>query len=297
MHWTALGSILSIMQPGYTEGHVLLRAFSDITPHSSSQQPSRIDDALRRSPMSLDAVILKYYVQSYAWADILCCATFGLKRPFANPFQYLRLIEDGKLDLCSLMGCYNEVMADILKIALFKDWKETMQVSARLSVRELVDRSNHLERNLCHKLRQLLEERSHLTQQIEVDKSFVTELYIRSALVYLHTVISGPSIYIPEIRVHVEKALEALLALPSRLVLRISWPFCIAACMAADQQQAQFRGIASNAIQAGYLVGTVVKGLQIAEECWRMRRSSLISPVSVEWTAAMKSLNVRVLLI
>jgi hypothetical protein len=247
--------------------------------------------------MSLDAIVLKYYVQCYAWADILCCATFGLKRPFANPFQYLQLLEDEKLDLCSMMGCYNEVMAIILKIALFKEWKEKMQSSARLSLRELLDQSDLLEKALSHELLKLLEERSHLTHQPEVDRSFVTELYIRSAFIYLHTVISGPSIYIPEIHEHVEKALEALLILPSRLVLRISWPFCIAACMAADERQDQFRKVASDAIQAGYLVGTVVKGLKVAEECWRIRKTSPVSPASVEWTVAMKSLGVRVLLI
>ncbi|KAE9369786.1 hypothetical protein N431DRAFT_485621 [Stipitochalara longipes BDJ] len=260
MHWTALGTILSIMQPGYTKAYLPLQVSSNIKPYTRVQKPGRIDDALRRSPMSPDALVLKNYVQCYAWADILCCATFGLKRPFANPFQYLRLLEDGKLDLCSLMGCYNKVMAVILKIAIFKDWKETMQSSARLSLHELIDQSNSLEKDLSHELLKLLEERSRLTYQPEVDRSFVTELYIRSGLIYLHTVTSGPSIYIPEIREHVEKALKALLVLPCRLVLRISWPFCVAACMAVDEQQDQFRKIASNAIQAGYLIGTVVKG-------------------------------------
>jgi len=297
MHWTALGTILTIMQPGYTKGHLLLQISSDIKPYTNVQKPSRIDDALRQSPMSPNAVVLKYYVQCYACADVLYCATFGLKRPFANPFQYLQLLEDGKLDLCSLMGCYNEVMTAILKIALFKDWKETMQSSARISLRELIDQSNHLEKDLNHELLKLLEERSHITHPLEVDRSFVTELYIRSAFIYLHTVISGPSIYIPEIREHVEKALNALLILPCRFILRISWPFCVAACMAIDEQQDQFRKIASNAIQAGYLIGTVVKGLKIAEECWKIRRSSPLSLAGVEWTAAMKSLGVRVLLI
>lgn len=300
MHWKALGTILSIMQPEYSKEDLSQQTSSEIMPYTGGQDLRHIEHALRQSPMSPDAVVLKYYVQCYAWADVLACATFGIRRPFANSFEYLQLLEDGRIDLCSLMGCHNEVMIIILKIAIFKDWKITMENKARLSLGDLVDideQSNRLEGSLNHELLCLLKERSHLKHQLEVDRSLITELHIRSALIYLHAILSGPDIHVPEIRAHVQKALVTVKMLPHRLILRISWPFCIAACMAVDEQQGQFRKIASDAMEAGYLIGTVVKAMKVAEECWRIRRASPQSSSGVDWMVAMESLGVRLLLI
>jgi hypothetical protein len=52
------------------------------------------------------------------------------------------------------------------------------------------------------------------------------------------------------------------------------WPFCVAGCLAAREQEAQFRDMVQ-VLQPSTVFGTVHKALEIMEYAWMNRLSAL----------------------
>ncbi|KAH8800483.1 fungal-specific transcription factor domain-containing protein [Xylogone sp. PMI_703] len=244
---------------------------------------------------SYDGRILRLFATVFVWIDIISRATFAPKT-FALPgFDYLGLLQSGILQTDKVNGCQNWAMMTIFDIAALEEYKTKAQTSGCLSYPTLIKLGNQVQANLCNRTAELLAQRSSL-DGLEADTSLITEMFARAALIYLHVVLSGPYIHIPEIQDAVTEALRAFQEFPPRLILRISWPICIMGCMASFPQEDQIRNIILGAIKSNKVVGTVRKGLRIIEECWSLRRK-LNSSQGCDWHTAMESLKMRVLLI
>ncbi len=239
---------------------------------------------------SNEIIALRFFVTIFAWVDILSCAS-GLSIFDATTFDYISLLEDDKGGLQKMMGCENWVMVTMANIALLEEWKKTVS-SDNLSLQELVQRAFRIEASLQDGIARLLARRPALTR-IDLDSNIITEIFACAAITYLHVVVSGPHLKLPEIHHSIARTLETLTTLPSRLLIRISWPFCITGCMAAPEEEAIFRALVLTAAQAGANTGTAWKGLQVMEECWRLRSAG----ETADWTTAMKSLGLRILLV
>jgi C6 transcription factor Pro1 len=75
-------------------------------------------------------------------------------------------------------------------------------------------------------------------------------------------------------RDNVARAPTALNVLPAaELMRKVVWPFCIAGCMAAYDQEQSFRDLASAAKIGEHIFGTSWKAVEVMETCWIMRRS------------------------
>lgn len=264
------------------------------------QQPIRLEileKILRESNNQLlpssDITALKFFVTGYIWVDILSCAS-GLRTFEIDSLDYTSLLNDNILELHKVMGCHNWVMITIMKIANLDSRKKSLNPNDTLALQDFLDEAIRLQCSLETGIANLLRTRPTVTH-LQLDSNLVTEIFAHAALTYLHVIISGACHEIPEIRISVARALSAMIVLPSRLLLRISWPFCIVACMAAPEQEKLFREVYQKAVTAGEPLGTIWKGLRVAEECWRLR--GLGGGKELAWKEAMGSLGVKVLLV
>lgn len=247
-----------------------------------------------------------FFAGVVGWYDILSCSTRG-----AAPFSACECIDAalGYIFLDKIMGCENWAMLLIMDIAFLDDWKQNLQISAQLSMRELVTRAARIERRLEDGIRDNSSRLSQLTshstsssilgtgvQQQTHLILLVTRVFACSALVYLDVVVSGAYPEMPEIRDNVSRTIDALRALHGIAIsTSLTWAYCIAGCMAMEEEQVFFRGLAASSDGDAPTFGNFSKALPIIEECWRLRRNENRQPV--DWRTAMDSLGVSVLLV
>ncbi|KAK0102565.1 hypothetical protein ONS95_006176 [Cadophora gregata] len=261
------------------------------------------DDISRLPESSLGDIIgLNFYMTTYVWADILRCACFGL-RPSASPsLEYLTHLEDGTIRLEQLMGCRNWAMIAIREIADLEAWKIDMQRHSTLDIPMLYRKGAAIESRLANGLKSL---KTPAIEQAYIDQisDLTTEIYALSAQIYLSIVLSGNSPCIPAIRLTVASCLTAIKALPQHLIVRIALPFCIAGCMASDEEKDSFRTILEAAEAAGYPLGMLWNSLDVMEEFWEMRDGGKPDPKPYSgnsgcpWTIAMERMGRKSLLI
>jgi hypothetical protein len=240
------------------------------------------------------------------WYDILSCSTTG-----TSPFSSCECLNAamGYVFLDKIMGCENWAMLLIMDIAFLDDWKQTLQISAQLSMRELVTRATHIEQRLedgirdtSRRLNQLTNRNNHSILDTGVQEPthlilLITRIFACSALVYLDVVVSGAYPEMPEIRQNVSRSVEAFRALPGIAVANsLTWAYCIAGCMAIEEEHMFFRSLAVSSDGDAPTFGNFSNALTIIEECWRLRREEKRHH-PVDWRTAMNSLGMNILLV
>ncbi|KFY10704.1 hypothetical protein V491_07511 [Pseudogymnoascus sp. VKM F-3775] len=249
---------------------------------------------------------LFFFAGVVGWYDILSCSTTG-----APPFSNCECINAslGYIFLDKIMGCENWAMLLIMDLAFLDNWKQDLQISNQLNMRELVTRAAHIERRLEDGIRQTSSRLSQLTNHSRpsiLDTGMqepthlillITRIFACSALVYLGVVVSGAYPETTEIRENVSRTIEAFRALPEiAIVNNLTWAYCIAGCMAIDGEQTFFRDLAASRDGDAPTFGNFSKSLDIMEECWRLRREEKRHQ-PVDWRTAMNSLGISVLLV
>jgi hypothetical protein len=265
-------------------------------------------DELQRArpdlPTSYESA-LSFFASVITWYDILSCATTRLKPSFegvcVNTGQ-------GCLSLDKVMGCENWAMLLIRDIAILEEWKSTIQATGNISLRELARRAGAIEARLEDGLR-TRSETVFASQTFDVQQSHpkptpynnlieqITRVFACSALVYLHIVTSGAHPELPEIKDGMMRTISALREISDRnLVSTLSWPICIAGCMALEDQQDTFRSFTAPHPFGFIPFGNSSKVLALLEKCWDMRRQGNDS-IAIDWKSAMNCLGVDILLI
>jgi hypothetical protein len=269
-------------------------------------KPPLMSRALSRS----ETTAVSFFLMSYIWIDVLCQAS-GLYPPlnpdgeevdyaaFLEPQPSLlnpSILRPPLVDLQNFMGCANWAMFALLRISSLAAWKAAAQKSNTLSIFELGQRAATIQQDINSRIALLLDERTQRTPpqpNVQSDSSLVTELFARAAIIYLHVVVSGPKPRVPEIRQSVVDTMEVLQALPSRLLIRVSWPFAVTGCMAVGGEQKACREIVERCFAEKENPGTAWKGLRIMETCWgRVERDEN----GFGWVEAMEVLGQRILL-
>ncbi|KAH8805306.1 fungal-specific transcription factor domain-containing protein [Xylogone sp. PMI_703] len=255
--------------------------------------------------------IAKHFFASVVyWYNIVSCT---LSPSISKPFSFCGDDTQGEADVIpfdKVIGCEDWVVFAIRDIVELEYQKSTMRAAGELNLQELIRFGNDIEGRLrrgVEKLKSSIMEQQSRTLTSEWDASLirhntdyirgcVTNVYCNAALVYLHTVMSGAYPHLPSIRDNVTRTIEAVQALPDpHLIHGMLWPFCVAGCMATEQDQETFEKFTRfcNPVHA---VFGIVKATVIIEECWRLRK---LDPGSgaVDWRTAMKSLKLHVLLV
>lgn len=230
-----------------------------------------------------------------AWYDILSCATTVMKPSYSC--NCLRLGQ-GYINLDKLMGCENWTMCIISDIAMLNQsketsHKETTQNDNKLSMHQLAVQGAEIEQRLEEGL-----EKSATEGLKSKDVHNITRIFACAALVYLHVVVSGPDPHLPKIQSAVSRTIKAFQSLPDPAVMRnLVWPFCIAGCMAVEEQKLFFRRMEPTTSSPLPRFGISCKALAIVEECWRLRKFTILGANYVDWNTAMESLRLSVLLV
>ena len=241
-----------------------------------------------------------------SWYDIFSCATTGLK-PLSN-FDSVNEDIVPHIPFEKLMGCEDWHMRLIHEISTLDEWKKRMEASGGLSMVELVRRASSIEDRLeiCLITSGYSDEAVPMDLTTDSATSDVFKALIRNAtlvfagaaLVYLQVTISGAYPGIPEVQRGVARTMVAIDKLEDKsLVRNLLWPVCIAGCMATEEHEPYWRALLSSAGNERWVFGYPSKILLIMEECWKLRRSQAGTAVAVDWMTAMKSLDMKLLLV
>lgn len=247
---------------------------------------------------------LAFFAGVVSWYDIVSCSTMDLR-----PFKFeVPLLGNDTIHFGNVVGCEDCTVFAIRDIVELDYRKNNPTSIEQLSVYELVRRGNDIEARLMKTFEEVsaidqLEAEAKSSWNISfarhshnLKRSRVTRVYGSAALVYLHVVLSGADPNLPTIQENVTRTIEAFKALPDPvLVNSLAWPFCIAGCMAQEQDHAFFRDMTRFGEPADSIFG-VGKAWSIVQECWRLRK---VDPncAPVDWKIAMKNLGQSILLV
>jgi hypothetical protein len=235
---------------------------------------------------------LDFFTTAFVWFDAISCITTGSRPSCPEWLSCLLLEEDGRLQLCKLMGCKNWAIVIVLKIAALEAWKTECQCNGILNVRELASRAANIEKQLEHEL-------AANTKALSKDwkTRVVTNIFGCSTLTYLHVVRFGACPELPKIRDSVRRTLEAFRALPtSHWTRTLVLPFFITGYMTMPQDERKFKDIASPVSSQG--LANFAIATRVVQESWAVRRESKESAFrGVDWKTAMKRLGTDVLMV
>jgi hypothetical protein len=196
------------------------------------------------------------------------------------------------IDLETVVGCQNWALLQISDIAVLDAWKQQCIRSGNLDVMELVHRAVDIKASLETRLVRLENDDSLPPQQgssfldaLAPDGShqwkrgvsqsqLVTKVWAHAALLYLSVVVSGWQPANTEVCNHVDQIVELLTRQISPLAMlrTMTWPFCVAGCLAEPAQQHHFRQMVE-ALQPPSIFGTIRKALELMENAWSSRNA------------------------
>jgi hypothetical protein len=239
----------------------------------------------------------RFFAVAMHWYDLQSSTTTGKAPVLKCPH--------GKYDILFLpirqfTGCSDYVTQEQVRVIQLNDWRKDMQAKKQLSILELATRAKDIENALQRELDKMNDDANPTVALFGESRSpfiaaLITRIYIYATMIYLHVVVSGPHPDLPEIHNNVASAILAFQALPeSETVHYLSWPLCIAGCMATGEQQDDFRRIATATDISRFPFGSAGHAVRIMEECWRLRRET--GEVTC-WRVAMRSLGLHILLV
>jgi C6 transcription factor Pro1 len=306
VHTNAAGALLSIIG-------------SDLDPSSSSADSTTSDESPESgNTLGTDATSsflseiagLDFFMTSYVWSDIMRYANVGLKPPMQDSFFYLNYLEEGRIQMDRLMGCRNWAMISLREISGLEAWRNEMLSGLKepvlnghasgidnLIVPPLAEKSAEIEARLKRGLSSISTNVDGLTKHVQ-ETELVTNIFGLSAMIYLAIVVSGSFGRLPAAQEDVLSVLSAIQALPKHLLMRVSWPYCVAGCLAEGSFREDFRQLLSETSAEGHPMGQLWNALDLIEDFWKIRNS--LTPaqhIESPWALAMESTKMKTLLI
>lgn len=252
-----------------------------VLPQNCEQFPSAEQSAFRFSSALLmfDDIIASTVLQEepilFAYHDSLLGKT-EVAEPLVN--------------LEAVIGCHNCVLRLIGEVAVLDAWKQRSRRVGKLNMMHLVHRATVIKDSLDEYLVLLASHPGHApdsdSELVEVFRqdhwqqaktpasqtTVVTRIWTHAALLYLFVVVSGWQPASADVRYHVSRVLELLVSeiSPPAMLRTMTWPFCVAGCLADPSQEDRLREMVG-ALQPASVFGTVRKALEIMENVWRNR--------------------------
>lgn len=266
IHVNAAGSLLSIIGTELSKSSESSTAPVTV---DGKTPPEAVDDPSGSLTSLNEYAGLDFFTTTYVWVDIIRCCCIGAGFSGQGPYPYLAYLEEDRIRLDKQMGVKNWAMMAIRQTSDLEAWK--IEVQDHLDIPMLTRRAWDIENRLDRGLETIQKDLATLTSTWDRESLLVTEIYALSALIYISIVVSGNSHLMPKVRLGVTKVLGCVHQLPVHLLIRVSWPFCVAGCMAIETEKEEFRHIVSDATEKGYNPGTLLNSLELMEECWMMR--------------------------
>lgn len=221
--------------------------------------------------------------------------------------RYTGLLESpfSGLDLENITGCQNWVLTCILSIYTLREWKDRAVATESLSLWELLAKARMIRDRLENKMMEFSSRVSQYRQNncsvlsadnpisptasFQREKWAITRVFALATKILLEVSVSGPYPSISEIEKAVSQIKEALDSLPSPHLLQyLSWPICIAACMAQPAHYSFFTGLCSSTESP--TLGILPTVLKAAQGCWSLRETQH-GGRGIDWCDSMRSLR------
>ncbi|KEF56938.1 uncharacterized protein A1O9_07128 [Exophiala aquamarina CBS 119918] len=253
-----------------------------------------LDDQQRRTIM--------FCLANFIWVDVIATATFGLSCYTPCAFDYLSLLENGDIKPEHAMGCQGWILASIVEIARLEQRKTAQQTQICMisTTAETTLRGLQLSDKLRSGIERLEKEGRKanvpVASSLEEDSRLVSILWAYAAQIFLQATILEAEHAQPYIdQTFINICLQKLEELPTRLMIRVCWPYTIVGCMASDEFHARFRRIVGRTMEQSQPPGMTWKGLMVMEECWRGQQIHEYKRNG--WREAMERLRSRILLV
>lgn len=240
----------------------------------------------------------QFYLTQYAYSYCITVASLGLNPARQLLFHRIRdLFSESSNKLRNMLGCDDGIMIAMLDIAALRDWKEQMQETSNLSLRELGRRADRIETILNDKMSLLTSVEPSAQSRFYKEQVMITRCFASASLVYLHVVTSGFWPNLPEIKQSVIDTIEALEDMRGRTEINISsWAYCVAGCLAREPEYPRIRALNPAPKPGTHPLVLTKWTLDIIEEAWRVRANLMNGVETCDWVVAMQRLNTRLLL-
>ncbi|KAG7089213.1 hypothetical protein E1B28_010915 [Marasmius oreades] len=244
--------------------------------------------------------------------DIISSVTLLRPPKYFNLYQRLLLMDNsnslqpGGMQMEALSGCPDEAWLAIAEVSMLTSWKELEERKGSLSLRELVIRGDDIERWLRvhigttttswntdplppkHMYRANVET-TLLTDEV---REVIANIFRETALLYLHTVVQGPSFTGREVRSSVDNIFRMMRQLePSEADRTLIFPICLAGCMSDDSTHRDF--FKGRLRAHDETIGNFMKVRLLMEGVWQRRDVGEL----VDWREEMRDRSFNLLLI
>ncbi|KAG2146137.1 fungal-specific transcription factor domain-containing protein [Suillus bovinus] len=232
---------------------------------------------------------MRFIIKTSMWFDVLASATLIRRPKFLDVLRSLydpnTAVNDGKpeLSMMGVMGCENRIVLALAEIADLACWKDECRRAGRLSVPELVRRGQAIEAIL-----KPTSDPDHLSESEKSRRRRLTsDIFRASALVYLHSVISGDHPQCPEIMTNIKETVNCLKRaedVSTRQVVRsVVFSICICGCLTDNVQYRQYF-LHRLLEQQTETVGNCTVVAQLMREVWSSRERG----EPVDWRVVMQ---------
>jgi hypothetical protein len=274
-------------------------------PQSVDQLPSPLFEGKATAAMAFHLPVL-------LWMDLLACVATR-EKPRLPYDEWLG--PNCTFQLAHIMGCHNSVMKAIGDLAVLSEWKFNSLVRGRLDLEEFQNKRQQIEDELENVMDTTsmasMESRglppSILTSQASSqtnseqrpDQDCVTRIFAAAALAQLAVLSAEVSknISLTVVRRGVSRViLEIKMASQMVSPRQLSWPICVAGCIADQDQQPFFEALLNSVLSEGTgMIGNCGTVRDILRACWRNKTEQ----PNEQWDcgSTMKQLGIYALLI
>ncbi|KAG1781713.1 fungal-specific transcription factor domain-containing protein [Suillus placidus] len=234
---------------------------------------------------------MRFIIKTSMWFDVLASATLIRRPKFLDILRSLydpaTAVDDGKpeLSMMGVMGCENRIVLALAEIADLACWKDECRRAGRFSVPELVRRGQEIEAIL-----KSTNDPDHLPEY-DTEKSrrrrLTSDIFRASALVYLHSIISGDHPQCPEIMSNITETVKCLrraedVSTARHVVRGVVFSICICGCLT---DVPQYRDYFLRRLQEQQTtVGNCARVAQLMREVWSSRERG----EPVDWRVVMQ---------
>ncbi|KAI9708266.1 MAG: hypothetical protein M1812_008067 [Candelaria pacifica] len=243
-------------------------------------------------PNTADQSALVFFVSLLLFIDIIA-STSLCTSPVLQNYHDSNLAFHGETTCCveleNVVGCQNWALVAIGNISALCAWKRDAKHNGNFSIDDLVKLAGPISQALEAGLTTLntgatrSQPKKTSGSRLEAYYSWhiraincistadVTRIWAYAAKIYLFVCLWGWQVYSTDIQASVNKILCLSQNIESPAQLRsLSWPICVAGCLAISSQENDFRCVLGSMGQLGEF-GTVSNALHIMEAVWTSR--------------------------
>ncbi|KAK2601531.1 hypothetical protein QQS21_004916 [Conoideocrella luteorostrata] len=196
------------------------------------------------SALQMYAAAAKALLGQLIWFDIVGAVSTGGKLHLAN--DYDSLFASNALPAGGAPGCRNDIVALFYQIICLRHWKLEAEKEKKLNIMELATKG----RDILQSLEDITTGINSVALEAAdeaVFADFINLAFASTAVIYLHTVISGPSRHLKEIRSETTKLGRILRDLAeTQQIGRVPLPVCVAACFSSQDDVGDLRSLISS---------------------------------------------------